>query len=100
MIARFFHAWERRLAAVTKDRLVRPFEWGLDWIERNGHAPGTAPATILLDWASHALNDSQQFFEIPDTSDYAFKPGAGPGTGSLSFPTPFPTPHRENNTVH
>ena len=27
-----FHAWERRLASVTKDRVVRPFEWGLDWI--------------------------------------------------------------------
>ncbi|GIT68185.1 MAG: hypothetical protein Ct9H300mP25_16570 [Acidobacteriota bacterium] len=33
MIQRFFHAWERRLVAVTTDRVVRPFEWGLDWID-------------------------------------------------------------------
>ena len=27
-----FHAWEHRLASITKDRVVRPFEWGVDWI--------------------------------------------------------------------
>ena len=39
MISRVFHDWERRLAAGGRDRLVRPFEWGLDWIEglERGH---------------------------------------------------------------
>ena len=32
MLARFFHAWEHRLAFATKDRVVRPFDWGTDWI--------------------------------------------------------------------
>ena len=36
MLQAFFHAWERRLASVTTDRVVRPFEWGLEWIHRNG----------------------------------------------------------------
>ena len=40
----FFHAWERQLASVTKDRVVRPFEWGLDWIPQNGHPAAAAPA--------------------------------------------------------
>ena len=34
MIARLFHAWERRLASVTTDRVVRPlglFFWGRTW---------------------------------------------------------------------
>ena len=100
MIAKFFHAWERRLASVTKDRVVRPFEWGLDWIEANGHAREAPAETILLDWASHALSDSQKFFDIPDTSDYTFKPQSGGATGALSFPSPMRTPHPENNTVH
>ena len=43
MLQVFFHAWERRLAAVTTDRVVRPFDWGLDWIPQNGHPDG-APA--------------------------------------------------------
>ena len=37
MLQALFHAWERRLASVTNDRVVRPFEWGLDWIPPNGH---------------------------------------------------------------
>src|SRR5262249_44147690 len=32
MLQAFFHAWERRLAEATTDRVVRPFDWGLDWI--------------------------------------------------------------------
>jgi hypothetical protein len=100
MIAKFFHAWEERLASVTKDRLVRPFEWGLDWIETNGHAPDAPPETILLDWAAHALSDSERFFDTPDTSNYTFTPEAGGATGRLSFPSPLQTPHAENNTVH
>lgn len=99
MIAKFFHAWERRLVAVTKDRLVRPFEWGLDWIDRNGHPENTPPETILLDWASHSLKENERFFDVPDTSDYRFTAAVSGATGTLSFPSPFETPHPENNNV-
>jgi len=100
VIARLFHAWERRLHAVSKDRVVRPFEWGLEWIERNGHPPGTSPDRILLDWASHAVADSQRFFDAPGTSDYEFWPDVNSATGALSFPSAMRTPYPENNTVH
>jgi dienelactone hydrolase len=97
---KLFHGWERRLVSVTKDRLVRPFEWGLDWIDTNGHPPGTAPGAVLREWVSHALADTPRFFETPDTSDYTYRADAGGGTGTLSFPSAFTTPHPENNTVH
>lgn len=100
VISNFFHAWERRLHAVSKDRVVRPFEWGLDWIEPNGHSPGAAPERILLDWASHAVSESQQFFETPDTSDYTFRPDVEGATGALTFPSALATRYPENNTVH
>ena len=77
VIARLFHAWERRLHAVSKDRVVRPFEWGLDWIETNGPPPDAPPEKILLDWASRAVSDSTRFFETPDTSDYTFRARRG-----------------------
>ena len=99
VIANLFHAWERRLHAVSKDRIVRPFDWGLDWIEPNGHLPGASPDRILLDWASHALSNSQKFFETPDTSDYAFAQGVDGATGRLTFPSAMKTPYPENNTV-
>ena len=108
MFARLFHAWERRLHAVSKDRIVRPFDWGLDWIEHNGHPQGSPPERVLLDWAAHAVADSARFFETPETSDYTFKPfdaaQGGPGvhgaTGALSFPSALHTRYPENNTVH
>ena len=87
MIARFFHAWERRLHAVSKDRVVRPFEWGLDWIETNGPPSDGPPDRILLDWASRAVSDSSRFFDTPDTSDYTFRPGVDGATGTVSFPS-------------
>ena len=100
MFARLFHAWERRLHAVSKDRVVRPFDWGLDWIEQNGHAVESPPDQVLLDWASHAVSDSTRFFETPDTSDYTFRPGVDGATGALSFPSAMGTPYPENNTAH
>ena len=100
MIARFFHAWERRLHAVSKDRVVRPFDWGLDWIEPNGFPQESPPDRILIDWAAHAVSDSTRFFEIPDTSDYSFQPGVDGATGALSFPSALQTRYPENNTAH
>ena len=100
MIARLFHAWERRLHAVSKDRMVRPFDWGLDWIEQNGHARDCPPESVLLDWAAHAVADSTRFFETPETSDYTFRPGADGAPGALSFPSAMHTRYPENNAVH
>ncbi len=100
MIARLFHAWERRLHAVSKDRVVRPFDWGLDWIETNGPPQDAPPERILLDWASRAVSDSTRFFETPDTTDYTFRPGVDGATGAVSFPSAFHTRYPENNTVH
>ena len=93
MIQRFFHAWERRLVAVTTDRVVRPFEWGLDWIDdvNRSQPPGEA----LRTWASRAVADSDHFYDtesIPST-DFTLD------GDKLSFPSAFETPHHENNTV-
>jgi hypothetical protein len=95
-----FHAWERRLHAVSKDRVVRPFEWGLDWIDGNGHGQQASPEQVLLDWSSHAVADSACFFETPATAEYVFRRGVDGATGALSFPSALHTRYPENNTVH
>ena len=46
MLQTFFHAWERRLASVSTDRVVRPFDWGLEWIPQNGQ-PHQDPGDTL-----------------------------------------------------
>lgn len=89
-----FHAWERRLADVTKNRVVRPFEWGLDWIPPNGNAPDAAPHDVLSEWVSHVMADTDAFFTPAPTSDYTL------ADDTLTFPSAFVTPHAENNTVY
>src|SRR6185503_1316103 len=76
MLQALFHAWERRLASITTDRVVRPFDWGLDWIPANGHRPDTPPP-----W-----------------SDYTLTPR--PDGDVLTFDSALDTPHEANNTVH
>jgi pimeloyl-ACP methyl ester carboxylesterase len=104
MISRVFHAWERRLAAVTKDRVVRPFEWGLDWISADAYHHDVKNDVCVERWVDEVMRDTTAFFDSPPTREYAFA-AAGPAerrageAGSLTFPSALTTPHRENNTV-
>ena len=93
-----FHAWERRLASGSKDRVVRPFDWGLDWIPRNGHPPDADAAATVGNWVSQVMADSDGFFTPEPTTDYTLRPGADDAI--LTFPSAFVTPHAENNTVY
>ena len=92
MIARAFHRWERRLASADSNRVVRPFEWGLDWIDGLG---GDANATPdhLGSWAADAVSNSDAFFALEPTTDYSLD------RERLSFPSAVVTPHPVNNTV-
>src|SRR3954452_18989711 len=99
MLQALFHLWERRLAAVTKDRVVRPFDWGLDWIPQNGTSKSAAAAEVLSDWVSHVMADTDAFFTPPPTTAYELT-SASDGTAVLTFPSALDTPHPENNTVY
>jgi hypothetical protein len=96
---RFFGAWERRLASATTDRVVRPFEWGLEWLAQNGNG-GRAPADSVREWVSHVVADTDAFFTPEPTRDYVLSSEAADGSRVLAFPSAFPTPHPENNTVY
>src|ERR1044072_4726454 len=97
MLQAFFHAWERRLASVTTDRVVRPFEWGLEWID-NGHPSTAAPEEILETWVSRVMSDTDAFFAVPPTTDYHFQLQED-GSGGLKLPSALVTPHPDNNTI-
>lgn len=92
MLTRLFHNWERRLAARTVDRVVRPFEWGVDWVpEADRSLP---PAAALDGWAAAVMADSERFYALPPGGAFRFD------GRRLAFPSAFETPHAENNTVH
>lgn len=100
MISRFFHNWERRLAAITTDRVVRPFEWGLDWLHELEATPTTPAAdgadeiARLRAWARDATLHSDRFFQVEPA------PWFDLSGGHLQFPSAVTTPHAENNLVH
>jgi hypothetical protein len=86
-----FHAWERRLASATTDRVVRTFEWGFDW------TPGE---TDLRAWVDRVMQDTDCFFTPAPTTEYSLAALSPEGDRLLTFPTAFPTPHRENDVVY
>jgi pimeloyl-ACP methyl ester carboxylesterase len=105
MLSRFFHAWEHRLASATKDRVVRPFEWGLDWLPSDPHPNGFSPEARIEHWVREAMADSEAFFRPPPTTAYAFEEASATlretgEAGTLRFPSALTTPHEANNIVH
>src|SRR5712692_338240 len=98
MLQAFFHAWERKLVAATTDRVVRPFEWGLEWIPSNGHPRNADPRDVLSDWVSGIMADTDAFFTPPPTTDYMLQTTSD-GVGLLTFPSALVTPHAANNTL-
>jgi dienelactone hydrolase len=97
----FFHAWERRLASVSKDRVVRPFDWGLEWIPDSGNRRQTArePSAFLSAWVSDIMTDTDTFYTPAPTTAYTLRPSRV-GDQILTFPSALETPHSENNTVY
>jgi dienelactone hydrolase len=104
VIKAFFHRWERRLADVSKDRIVRPFEWGIDWIPTNGHH-AIDEAARLQRWIDEVMQDTQAFFTPGPNTDFTFTETAADvlrssgEAGTLRFPSALMTPHDENNIV-
>jgi hypothetical protein len=92
LIARVFHNWERRLAAAAEHRIVRPFEWGLEWLD--GLDAGGEAAERLAVWASRTVANSDAFFHLAPCNDYTLE------GDRLTFPSAVVTPHPENNIVH
>jgi dienelactone hydrolase len=116
LIRDYFHRWEEELAAVSKDdRLVRPFEWGEDWIdEPKGSSPqraaqdssGNEPSgsfSGVSAWVNRVMQDTDAFY-TPEPTRYTFTKApdtvrASGEDGVLTFPSGLTTPHLENNTV-
>jgi hypothetical protein len=99
LYTRWMDRWERKLATRDTNRIVRPFEWGTDWLHRIGFpdcpadANGSA-ATSVSQFAQQAILDSDRFFSYEPVRDYRLQ------DGRLTFATSSPSGCRENDTVH
>ena len=93
MFSGVFHAWERRLAAAATDRLVRPFEWGVDWIDTAAGVPDDAAGAFLEQWADRTVAASETFYALPETDEFRLD------GDRLTYPSAVVTPHAGNNLV-
>jgi hypothetical protein len=99
LYARWIDRWERKLATRDTNRVVRPFEWGVEWAasigppfspaERNGDTSGW-----LADFADRALAASDRFYSYQPVTDYRLD------GQHLTFTSPVSSPYPVNNTVH
>jgi len=92
VIARAFHSWERRLAAIATNRVARPFEWGLDWLSDQPVPPGS-PRDALGRWGEVTVAQSEGFYAVGPADDSRLD------GETLTFTSAIETPHPENNTV-
>ncbi|NWG14502.1 MAG: abhydrolase domain-containing 18 [Acidobacteria bacterium] len=87
------------MAARATDRVIREFDWGLEWTRG---WPCTAriacdshdPATYLRLLNEEALRDSSEFFAYRTPSDFRLEENL------LRFTSAVATPYPENNTVY
>lgn len=91
--------WENALCFRATDRVVRPFDYGLDWTQNwpcarafplNGHGP----VEYIDELNRRAVERSEEFFSYAIPGDFRFK------DGSLLFTSPVRTPSAENNRGH
>ena len=97
--ARYMDQWERKLATRDTNRVVRPFEWGTDWLnslefpscpsDANGNA-----AECVSRFVTEARDNSDRFFSYEPVRDYRLE------GNRLTFTSPVQTRYPENNTAH
>ena len=99
LYARWMDRWERKLATRDNNRVVRPFEWGADWLQSLGFPAFPAEvngdaADCLSRFVREALADSDRFYSYEPVRDFRYS------EGRLTFTSPVASPYPENNTVH
>lgn len=95
LYSRWVDRWERRLATRDTNRVVRPFEWGTEWLQPTGYYHnGLPPRESVGRFADDALEHSDQFYSYRIPEDFHLQ------DGRLTFTSPVRSGGRENDTVH
>jgi hypothetical protein len=90
---------EYRLAFQTTDRVVREFEWGMEWtrgwqLQTHPESNHRDPVAHLKELNEAAIANSSNFFSYKTPSDFKCR------DNELCFTSDVTTPYPENNTVH
>jgi hypothetical protein len=104
MLRRLIHTWEHKLAYRDNNRVVRPFEWGTEFLDNdlgdagvgNGHPDGNGKNAreTIFNFNELAISQSRRFFNAQAVPDFSLE------GDRLRFESVVRTPYAENNTVH
>ncbi len=118
----WMHSWETRLTTRDTNRVVRPFDWGVEWTRGWPGANGdhqTAPENFFHQLNRHIVAHSDQFFSYRTPIDFRIEKhpvklhASGGNNGNdkdndeergtgefLRFTSAIETPYAENNTAN
>jgi hypothetical protein len=91
MLKRYFHARERHLAMLNDDRLVYPFDWGVEFVSDRRDVAD--PREFFRQYARDVIAASDEFFYSPEIDDYSLADGV------LSWTSGVETTSPENNSA-
>jgi hypothetical protein len=92
MLAEFFRRWELRLSERDRNRKVRSFEWGLDFVQDG--IPAADPKSYLIEHSRRVVAASDPYHSYEPVRDYRLE------ANHLTFTSALPTISPSNNTVH
>lgn len=88
---KYMHRRERWYHQRDNNRLVRTFDWGLSYVL--DHVNGDDPRNVLSQHAAHVLQASDDFYALPEISDFRLE------GDQLTWTSAIETPSSENNTA-
>lgn len=87
----YIYRRERAFHQRDNNRVVRPFEWGLPFVL--DHVNGDDPRHVLAQHAARVMQDSDEFYALPEITDYRLE------GDRLTWTSAVETPSIENNTA-
>ncbi|MFN3324910.1 MAG: RcgR family putative quorum lactone hydrolase [Bryobacteraceae bacterium] len=92
LYGRWIDRWETKLATRDTNRVVREFDWGLDWLSSCGW--NGDPARELREYVRCAVERSDEFYSYKTPERFQL------GGNRLTFQSAVASPFPENDTVH
>ena len=86
MLGRYIRAQERRHATRDTNRVVRPFEWGTQFIAE--HVNGDDPREIFRRHTEEVMGRSEPFYSLPEIADYRLEGERLMWTSAVRTPSP------------
>ena len=91
MLKKYMHKRERHLALFDDDRVVHPFDWGMDFIDANANS--SDPRKFFSEFSKHTVANSDEFFVSPEILDFKLD------NSVLTWTSGITTPSANNNTA-